>query len=174
VDDHYEVDQLLSRCLHAVNSEDGDTATKLFSPDATVEIFTRDQGTYRLVDEVMGKELIGYVVKHLLHFQQVAGAARRISTDHLVEIDGDSASVSANFFVMAAADAATGAHSGLASPPPVLEIVQAGLFKVKLAKFLGEWKITNFRVYNDFPAKPLDEENKSLLAKSTTVGAEKS
>jgi SnoaL-like domain len=145
------VDHVLLKYLHAANSRDGAAAIDLFASDAVIQVYERKGETYALVDEVMGKELINYLVTTFLPFHEGHEAVRRLTTDHLVEVNGDAASVTANLFVtkMATNPAAETIGPKPASDRTTRGIVQAGLLKAMLVGAGDEWKIKSLKVFND-------------------------
>jgi hypothetical protein len=121
-----------------------------------------ENGSHILVDEIMGVELVEYALTHFLPVPPAGMSSRRMSSDHVVTITGDTASLRASFCIVTSGLADTSAD---VSPTPTFarrfgQIIQSGFFLIDLLQTDGAWKIAHFAVYNDIPGQgmPLTRE----------------
>jgi hypothetical protein len=112
-------------------------------------------GAHTLVDEIMGVELVEYALSHFLPVPPAGMSSRRMSSDHVVTLKGDAASLRASFCIVTSGLPEVSAS---ASPNPPLvgrfgQIIQSGFFLIDLVQNDSAWKIARFAVYNDIPGQ---------------------
>jgi hypothetical protein len=154
VDDRSQIVEVVCRYLLAVDNRDGDAARGLFSDHSTIEISVYNGETHQRQIKVMGEEFVGYIIGHLLPGHAVGELCRHMSSDHIVEVEGDTASIRANFLVIASSATADGdiGRTGTAVQNNA-RVVQSGFLTTSLIKSNCMWRINRHCVFNDLPGQ---------------------
>ena len=126
---------MLARYVRATDRRDGAAQGALFTDDAVVRIVA--------AGEPVGEPLIGgagvrWAVENLMTPHPEGGASHHVTSDHLVEVDGDRAHLDAQFIVFEVRD-------GVVRP------AESGYYDTDLLRVDGEWKIVRHDVLLDSP-----------------------
>jgi hypothetical protein len=156
VDDERQVQEILARYVRATDARDGAAQGKLFTDDATVQIYTKTgPGRYEPLGEpLIGGEGVHYAVDHFMAPHPELGSSHHVTTDHLIEIDGDTAHLSAQFIVFEIrghARPSAGWPADALGAQGTVRPIESGYYDTDLVRAGGEWKITGHRVLMDVP-----------------------
>lgn len=156
LDDAEQIRQVLARYVRAVDLQDGDALTALYTPKVRWEMVFHEN-TNRL------KTLMGPLTDPIEIGRAAGNPARayrkgewrhHMTFDHIIEVKGDSASLSAQFMVIStqADEPPVGGYAaGDYGLKGVLKPVHSGYYDIKLKKISGEWKISEQRILMDIP-----------------------
>ncbi|KOV52590.1 MULTISPECIES: nuclear transport factor 2 family protein [Streptomyces] len=151
--DERRVQEVLARYVRATDRRDGKAQGALFTDDAVVQIFVRTGSDY----EPFGEPLIGgagveYAVTHLMASHPEGGSSHHTTSDHIIEVNGDSARLSAQFVVFAVQASPRPVHgwpAGAFGAQGTVRPVESGYYETDLRRIGSEWKIVNHRVLMD-------------------------
>ncbi|MFF3749325.1 nuclear transport factor 2 family protein [Streptomyces sp. NPDC002018] len=152
--DERDVQQVLARYVRAADHRDGQALAALFEAEGTVEIYYNNAGIPEKIAELIGAEAIGGAVVGMMAPHPPRGWSHHTTHDHLIEIDGDHATLDAQFVVFNTVgkerpdggwpDGASGAQ-GTITP------IESGYYRPRLRRTDGEWKIYLHRIVLDQP-----------------------
>ncbi|QYN25835.1 nuclear transport factor 2 family protein [Amycolatopsis sp. DSM 110486] len=113
----------------------------MFTDDAVVRILVRTgPGTYDQVGEpLIGGAGVRHAVEQFMPPHPEGGSGHHVTSDHLIEVDGDRAHLSAQYVVFEARTL----------PSPVVRPIESGYYDTELRRVGGEWKISRHDVLND-------------------------
>jgi len=97
---------------------------------------------------------VEYAVTHFMSPHPEGGASHHTTSDHLIEIDGDSAHLNAQFIVFevrAAVRPEEGWPAGTFGRQGTVQPIESGYYDTALRRIDGEWKITRHSVLMDMP-----------------------
>jgi SnoaL-like domain len=97
--DELAVQQVLAHYVRAHDRRDGAAMAALFTPQGRVEIFYNNAGELEPLGELMGREAIANAVVHMMKPHPPRGWSHNATDGLLIEIDGDRATVDAQFMV---------------------------------------------------------------------------
>ena len=99
--DELAVQQVLARYSRAHDRRDGAAMGALFTPEARVTIFYNNNpdGKPELIGELVGREAIAQATTHLMKPHPPRGWSHNATDGLLIDIDGDCATVDAQFMV---------------------------------------------------------------------------
>lgn len=142
-DDVNAVRAVLGRYVRATDHRDGAAQGALFTDDAEVRIFTRSSdGTYEPVGEpLIGASGVKWAVENIMEPHPPGGSSHHMTADHLIEVDGDAAHLSAQFVVF----------QSRALPERSLLPIESGYYDTDLRKVDNEWRIIRHHVLLDLP-----------------------
>ena len=154
MNDRYEIIETLARYARALEERDGDALAALFAPEGVFQVFSRYAGEeYVALDaDVAGQDALRAMLKnstmppgHGMHY---------LTTDHIVDITGDEATLQAQFVVVAST-ANPRPESGW---PPGAELMQGklalimiGHYDSRLRRIGGNWVFTRHQVKHSLP-----------------------
>ena len=99
--DELAVQQVLAHYVRAHDRRDGAAAAALFMPQARVTILYNNNpgGEPEVIGELVGREAIAQAVTHMMKPHPPRGWSHNAADGVLVEIDGDRATLDAQFMV---------------------------------------------------------------------------
>src|SRR5471032_315265 len=99
--DELAVQQVLARYSRAHDRRDGAAMGSLFTPEARVTIFYNNNpdGKPELIGELTGREAIAQATMHMMKPHPPRGWSHNATDGLLIDIDGDRATVDAQFMV---------------------------------------------------------------------------
>ncbi|MEE4592551.1 nuclear transport factor 2 family protein [Streptomyces sp. DSM 41524] len=151
-----KIQEVLARYVRATDRRDGTAQGALFTDDAIVQIHTRTgPDSY----EPFGEPLIGgagveRAVENLMAPHPEGGSSHHTTTDHIIDIHGDDAHLSAQFVVFsvrASARAADGWPEGAFGVQGTVRPIESGYYETDLRRVDGEWRIAHHSVLMDMP-----------------------
>lgn len=154
MDDQQEIRDVLSRYVRATDNHDGRGQAGLFTKDGEIGYYSRAGfEEYQLFQEPSrGRERIRADVgdRSLPEGTQL----HHLTSDHLIEVNGDDATLTAQFFVIQASgpkDAPVVWQGGLFGLRGEARITMIGFYDGRLRRVGGEWKFTRLDVQHSLP-----------------------
>ena len=149
-----QVAQVLARYVRAADHRDAAAMSALFVPDGVVEIFFNDAGTPQKLAELTGAEAIGNAVAGMMKPHPPLGWSHHTTHDHIIEIDGDEATLDAQFVVFTTvgrARPADGWPDGAVGAQGTITPIESGYYRPRLRRTGGAWKIVHHTIVMDQP-----------------------
>jgi hypothetical protein len=128
--------------------------TSLFAEDADVEIFYRGADGLEPLGSLRGAEVIGQSVAGLMAPHPPRGWSHHTTLNHLVESDGDTGSIDAQFLVynvVGDEQPATGWPKGTVGAQGTIAPIESGYYRANLRRTGGEWRISHLVITHDLP-----------------------
>ncbi|HEY6734177.1 MAG TPA: nuclear transport factor 2 family protein, partial [Roseiarcus sp.] len=99
--DELAVQQVLAHYVRAHDRRDGAAMAALFTPEARVSIFYNNNpdGEPEVIGELAGREAIAEATAHMMKPHPPRGWSHNATDGLLIDIDGDRATVDAQFMV---------------------------------------------------------------------------
>jgi hypothetical protein len=154
--DERRVQEVLARYVRATDRRDGEAQGALFTADATVQIFSKaGPGGYEPVgDPLIGGDAVAYAVRNFMAPHPERGSSHHVTADHIIEVDGDRATMNAQFIVFEVRGSlrpAAGWPDGTSGAQGTVRPIESGYYDTELRRIDGEWKITRHHVLLDMP-----------------------
>jgi ketosteroid isomerase-like protein len=160
--DERQIQEVLARYVRATDQRDGKAQGALFTDDAVVRILTKNiDGSYMALGEpLVGGAAVRYAVENYMAPHPEGGSSHHVTSDHIIEIDGDSAHLNAQFIVFRIRRADRHAESdqprGNLVAQGSVEPVESGYYDTHLRRLDGRWKIVRHDVLMDVPMAALE------------------
>jgi ketosteroid isomerase-like protein len=160
--DERQVQEVLARYVRATDQRDGKAQGALFTDDAVVRILTKNiDGSHTALGEpLIGGAAVRYAVENYMAPHPEGGSSHHVTSDHIIEIDGDSAHLNAQFIVFrirrADRHAERGQPRGNLVAQGSVEPVESGYYDTHLRRLDGRWKIVRHDVLMDVPMVALE------------------
>lgn len=153
--DRYAIQDVLSRYVRFTDDRDADAQSALFTEDGMIRFFSRSGAEpYKPHDEpYIGHKEIRRIMEEWPPLPKGV-YMHHITSDHLVEVDGDAATMHAQFILMAAAaepEPEGGWPEAIQGTRGTISPVTIGFYDAKLRKVAGAWKFTCLDVLNNLP-----------------------
>ena len=154
--DELAVQQVLARYVRAHDRRDGAAMAALFTPEARVTIFDNKNpyGEPELLGELVGRESIAQATTHMMKPHPPRGWSHNATDGLLIDIDGDRATVDAQFMVftiLADAKPPSGWPAGAAGAMGTITPIESGYYTQKLIRMDGQWLIESLQVRHNLP-----------------------
>lgn len=152
--DERQVEEVLARYVRAADSRDGAAMSALFESDGSVEIVHNDSGEQRPVAELQGAEAIGQAVAGMLAPHPPHGWSHHTTSNHIVDVDGDTATIDAQFIVFNAVGAvrpADGWPAGASGLQGTVTPIESGYYRPTLRRVDGVWRLRRMSIALDMP-----------------------
>ena len=154
--DELAVQQVLAHYVRAHDRRDGAAAAALFRPEARVTILYNNNpgGEPEVIGELVGREAIAQAVTHMMKPHPPRGWSHNATDGVLVEIDGDRATLDAQFMVFSIlgdAKPASGWPAGAAGAMGTITPIESGYYTQKLVRVGGEWLIESLQIRHNLP-----------------------
>ena len=154
--DELAVQQVLARYVRAHDRRDGAAMARLFMPEARVTIFHNNNpdGEPELIGELAGREAIAQAVTHVMKPHPPRGWSHNATDGLLIDIDGDRATVDAQFMVftiLGDAKPASGWPAGATGAMGMITPIESGYYTQKLVRVEGQWLIESLQVRHNLP-----------------------
>jgi len=154
MNDRQEIPEVLARYVQALEERDGDALAALFAPDGEFQVFSRyGREEYVALDaDVVGHDALRAMMK--------SGALppgrgmHYLTTDHIVAITGDAATLRAQFVVVesnASPRPENGWPAGADLMQGKLALIMIGYYESCLRKIGGSWLFTRHQVKHSLP-----------------------
>lgn len=160
MNDRTEIIEALARYVRALEQRDGETLAALFAAEGEFQVFSRfDQEKYVAHKvHVVGRDALRAMMSNSA--LPAGQGMHYLTTDHLVDITGDVATMQAQFFALASAATPrpeNGWPSGADLMQGKLNLVMIGYYQSDLRKVDGRWLFTRHHVKHSVPMTlPLD------------------
>jgi SnoaL-like domain len=152
--DELAVQQVLAHYVRAHDRRDGAAMAALFTPRGRVEIFYNKAGELEPLGELVGREAIANAVVHLMKPHPPRGWSHNATDGLLIDIDGDRATVDAQFMVFSIlgdAKPASGWPAGASGAMGAITPIESGYYTQKLVRVDGQWLIESLQVRHNLP-----------------------
>lgn len=153
--DERQVEQVLARYVRAADRRSSAEMAALFMPDADVEIFLNQDGVSHPIGAISGAEAIGQAVAGLMRPHPERGWSHHTTSNAIVDVHGDSATLDAQFIVfdtLGLARPPGGWPAGATGAQGVIRPIEAGYYSSQLKRGVdGVWRISRHRITHDLP-----------------------
>jgi hypothetical protein len=154
--DELAVQQVLAHYVRAHDRRDGAAMGALFTPEARATIFYNNNpdGKPELIGELAGREAIAQATTHVMKPHPPRGWSHNATDGLLIDIDGDRATVDAQFMVftiLGDAKPASGWPAGATGAMGAITPIESGYYTQKLVRVDGQWLIESLQVRHNLP-----------------------
>ncbi|MFF1681644.1 nuclear transport factor 2 family protein [Streptomyces sp. NPDC058256] len=154
MDDERAVAQVLARYVRAADHRDSAAMSALFVADAVAESYYNNSGKREKLAELTGAEAIGKAVTGLMAPHPPRGWSHHTTHDHIIEVDGDEASLDAQFVVFNIVGherPAEGWPAGAFGAQGTITPIESGYYQPRMRRVDGVWRIFHHTVLLDQP-----------------------
>jgi hypothetical protein len=154
--DELAVQQVLARYVRAHDRRDGDAMAALFTPQARVTILYNHNpdGQPEVIGELAGREAIARAMTQMMKPHPPRGWSHNATDGLLIDIDGDRATVDAQFMVFSIlgdAKPASGWPPGAAGAMGAITPIESGYYTQALVRVDGRWLIESLQIRHNLP-----------------------
>lgn len=152
--DTQAVREVLARYVRAADRRDPEAMADLYLDTAKVEITYNDSGTIQPLGELVGKDAIRAAVAGMMQPHPPRGASHHTTFDHIIEFDGDRATIDAQFIVYGVQGEfmpESGWPSGAQGAQGTIRPIEAGYYRPTLLRTPQGWKIETQRIEHNLP-----------------------
>jgi hypothetical protein len=154
--DELAVQQVLAHYVRAHDRRDGAAMGALFTPEARVTILYNNNpdGEPELIGELAGREAIAQATTHMMKPHPPRGWSHNATDGLLIDIDGDRATLDAQFMVftiLGDAKPAGGWPAGATGAMGAITPIESGYYTQKLVRVDGQWLIESLQVRHNLP-----------------------
>jgi SnoaL-like domain len=152
--DELAVQQVLAHYVRAHDRRDGVATAALFTPQGRVEISYNNAGELEPLGELVGREAIANAVVHMMKPHPPLGWSHNATDGLLIEIDGDRATVDAQFMVfnvLGAKKPDTGWPKDAHGAQGTITPIESGYYRQNLVRVNGTWLIESLRITHNLP-----------------------
>jgi hypothetical protein len=154
--DELAVQQVLARYVRAHDWRDGTAMGALFTSEARVTIFYNNNpdGKPELIGELAGREAIAHATTHVMKPHPLRGWSHNTTSGLLIDIDGDRATVDAQFMVftiLGDAKPPRGWPAGAWGAMGTITPIESGYYTQKLVRVEGQWLIESLQIHHNLP-----------------------
>ncbi|MFD6337367.1 nuclear transport factor 2 family protein [Streptomyces sp. NPDC060131] len=149
-----EIGEIVSRYTRAADWRDGETLSKLFEPDAAVEIHYRGPDGTELLGTLSGGAQIATAMSTAMAPHPPLGWSHHTTYDHLVSVDGDEASIDTQFItfdVTAISEPEGGWPAGTFGAQGAIKPIESGYYRFAFRRTDDVWHIRHLDVLHDLP-----------------------
>jgi hypothetical protein len=148
------VQQVLAKYVRGADTRDGAAVAALFTDVGRVEISYNNLGKLEPLGELVGQEAIAAAVSQMMQPHPARGWSHHTTHDHIIEVDGDHATMDAQFVVFEVRGKerpATGWPEGAFGAQGTVTPIEAGYYRPILRRVDGVWKIDTLRIVMNLP-----------------------
>jgi hypothetical protein len=159
--DRSDIIEVLARYVRAADHRDPKAIADVFLPDAIVEIFYSNRGAQTKLGELSGAETIGNAVRNMMAPHPDRGWSHHTTLDHIVTINGDEATIDAQFIVydVHGREKPTGGWPvGANGAQGTITPIESGYYRPYLRRVNGAWRIARHVIVHDLPMAFPDTE----------------
>jgi hypothetical protein len=152
--DELAVQQVIAHYVRAHDRRDGAAMAALFTPQGRAEIFYNNAGELEPLGELVGREAIANAVVHMMKPHPRRGWSHNATDGLLIEIDGDRATVDAQFMVfdiLGAEKPDTGWPKDAHGAQGTITPIESGYYRQNLIRVNGTWLIESLRISHNLP-----------------------
>jgi hypothetical protein len=151
--DELAVQQVLAHYVRAHDRRDGAAMGALFTPEARVTIFYNynPDGEPELIGELAGREAIAQATTHMMKPHPPRGWSHNATDGMLIDIDGDRATVDAQFMVFTILGDAKPASGWPAGAMGAITPIESGYYTQNLVRVDGQWLIESLQIRHNLP-----------------------
>jgi hypothetical protein len=148
------VQQVLAKYVRGADARDGEAVAALFTEAGRVEISYNNSGKLEPVGELVGQEAIAAAVSQMMQPLPARGWSHHTTQDHIIEVDGDNATIDAQFVVFDVRGKerpTTGWPEGAFGAQGTVAPIESGYYRPILRRVDGMWKIDTLRIVMNLP-----------------------
>lgn len=152
--DALAVREVMARYVRAADHRDPEAMAGLFTEEGRVEILYDKDGGETLLGVLDGREAIADAVRHMMAPHAPRAWSHHTTHDAIVEIDGDRATLDAQFIVFSvqgAQEPSSGWPAGAFGAQGTITPIESGYYRPELRKTEEGWRITRLRILHDLP-----------------------
>lgn len=152
--DERQVQEVLARYVRAADRRDGAAMSGLFTSDARVEVCYNRAGVPEKIAELVGAEAIGGAIAGLMRPHPPRGWSHHTTHDHIIGVDGDEATIDAQFVVFNTVGDErpdNGWLAGASGAQGTVTAIESGYYRPTMRRVDGEWKIIHHQIVLDQP-----------------------
>jgi uncharacterized protein (TIGR02246 family) len=152
--DERAVQQVLARYVRATDRRDGQALSALFTESGTVQIFHKGIVQPVALGELVGREAIANAVSNMMKPHPKNGWSHHTTHDTIIEVNGDAATLDAQFVVFSAVGAEKsedGWPVGTFGAQGNITPIESGYYRPSLVRVEGRWLIESLKIYLDLP-----------------------
>lgn len=152
--DERDVQQVLARYVRATDRRDAQAMASIFVEDGVVEMYYNNAGVPEKMGELQGATAIGDAVTGLMRPHPPRGWSHHTTHDHIIEVDGDDATIDAQFVVFNTVGderPPDGWPAGASGAQGTVTPIESGYYRPRLRRIEGTWKITHHEIVLDQP-----------------------
>ncbi|MBS1181238.1 MAG: nuclear transport factor 2 family protein [Proteobacteria bacterium] len=152
--DYQHVSEVLAHYVRAADRRDGRAMSALFLPEAEVVINYVNAGMTERIGVLNGPDAIGDAVATMMKPHPPMGWSHHTTQDHLIYIDGDTATIDAQFVVfntLGTPRPAGGWPPGILGLQGTVTPIEAGYYRTELRRVDGQWLIRRHQIDHDLP-----------------------
>ncbi|POM25760.1 SnoaL-like domain protein [Actinomadura rubteroloni] len=149
-----QIDEVVAAYVRAADHRDGRAMAALFTDEAVVEIYYTGDGEPRLLGSVRGAAAIGQAVAGMMAPHPPRGWSHHTTFDHIVRVEGDTATVDVQFLVynvVGAAEPEGGWPPGASGAQGTITPIESGYNRTRLRRSGDRWLITEHVISHDLP-----------------------
>jgi hypothetical protein len=148
------VQQVIAKYVRGTDARDGAAVAGLFAKDGRVEISYNNSGRLEPLGELVGQEMIAAAVSQMMKPHPARGWSHHTTHDHIIEVNGDAATLDAQFVVFEVRGKerpAAGWPDGAFGAQGTVEPIEAGYYRPILRRIDSVWKIATMRITLNIP-----------------------
>jgi hypothetical protein len=148
------VQQVLARYVRGTDARDGSAVAAVFTEAGRIEISYNNSGKLEPLGELVGRETIAAAVSQMMKPHPPRGWSHHTTHDHIIDINGDDATLDAQFVVFEVRGKerpAAGWPEGAFWAQGTVQPIEAGYYRPILRRVDGVWKITTMRITLNIP-----------------------
>jgi hypothetical protein len=154
--DELALQQVLAHYVRAHDRRDGAAMAALFTPQARVTILYNHppHGEPEVIGEIAGRDAIAEATERMMKPHPARGWSHNATDGLLIDIDGDRATVDAQFMVFSVlgdAKPAGGWPVGAAGAMGAIVPIESGYYTQQLVRVDGQWLIEALQVRHNLP-----------------------
>jgi SnoaL-like domain len=154
MNDRYEIIETLARYARALEERDGDALAGLFAPEGVFQLFSRysSQEYVALDADLVGHDALRASMKNST--MPPGRGMHYLTTDHIVDITGDEATLQAQFVVVASTAnplPTNGWPPGAELMQGKLALIMIGHYDSRLRRIGEKWVFTRHQVKHSLP-----------------------
>jgi hypothetical protein len=154
--DELAVQQVLAHYVRAHDRRDGAAMAALFTPKARVTILYNNNpdGEPEVIGELAGREAIAEATAHMMKPHPPRGWSHNATDGLLIDVDGDRATVDAQFMVFSIlgdSKPASGWPADATGAMGAITPIESGYYTQKLVRVEGQWLIESLQVRHNLP-----------------------
>jgi hypothetical protein len=148
------VQQVLAKYVRGADARDGAAVAALFADSGRVEISYNNSGKLEPLGELVGQEAIAAAVSQMMQPHPARGWSHHTTQDHIIEVDGDNATIDAQFVVFEVRGKerpATGWPEDAFGAQGTVTPIESGYYRPVLRRVDGAWRIDTLRIVHNLP-----------------------
>jgi len=149
-----EITEIVSRYTRAADWRDGEALAKLYEADAVVEIQYRGPDGTEPLGALSGGAQIAAAMTTAMAPHPPLGWSHHTTYDHLVSVNGDEATIDAQFITFDVAGSRRpegGWPAGTFGAQGTIKPIESGYYQFTFRRTDGAWRISHQKVIHDIP-----------------------